>query len=199
MPKASTPKISGNATSGARKRHPGQQLRRQELVAPHRAGDHPLQHLAHARLDDREADAPHPVGHQARADDAGNQPVDVARSRHLAPARSTRRPRIGAAGGAASARRPPPAGPTGSPRAPGRSGRTADRSARPGCESRLRAAAAARRLAATSRTVMPGVPASVRLIAAASPESWPAITPTRTGCSSADGNAKASASDMTTG
>jgi hypothetical protein len=65
---------------GGEERQPAEQQRQQIVGSRHRRGHQALEQLAGARRDDGEAGAPHPGAHDVHAEQAGHQPVDVARA-----------------------------------------------------------------------------------------------------------------------
>ena len=85
--------------------HPPHQVRRQILHARHRGRHQPLGQLAAARVDNREADAPDGVAHDAEPDQPGHQEIDIARAGFAHQRRQSRRPDRCARPPAASRRR----------------------------------------------------------------------------------------------
>ena len=68
------------ARFGDQEDQPRRELRAEQVAAPRRRGDQPLQQVAVARDDQREADAPHAGAHEVHAEQARHQEVDVARA-----------------------------------------------------------------------------------------------------------------------
>ena len=80
-PNASTPNPDRHADFEHEQHHAPDQERHQVVGLRHRRRDEPLHQLAAPRIDDREPEAPDGVAHDAHADEAGHQEVDVARAR----------------------------------------------------------------------------------------------------------------------
>ena len=110
-------------------------------LAPHRRGQEPLEQLADPHIDDHKADAPQAAAHQAHADHAGQQEVDVPRAGLLVDAST-----VAAAAGRIRAAQ------QGTPRRRSGPGRLRSDAARPRAGSRR-----CRRRTRSTRSVLPGL------------------------------------------
>ena len=76
-PNAIMPKPTGTPTSVHENQHPPDQVREQVIARDIGRRDEPLGQLAPPRIDDGEAEPPDGVAHDAEADEAGHEEIDV--------------------------------------------------------------------------------------------------------------------------